>query len=280
MPYSYLMPDFETWLEFRVYALLSNSHPKPEDRSQNQLRGQAADQYSATIDQGVVAVTPLCQSTANMPGLPLGELANLGLTYDIQGDFATFAQLHIHLSYIFFNLLTGALMISIHCAWIPASQVSNEWRRNIRPRLLQQRRVCKPTQCVAEFPVNTGIIDNHLLPVHVRCVLSEPLFPRADAAQCPWLRSGCVYLTVSPFAIEHACHPDLWLHLFAWRWGDAPMHLLFHVHDTHCYPKWTFLLESRWTKVKGLYVVTRYVPFLFFIGHLCSACTPSTSLLW
>jgi len=32
--------------------------------------------------------------------------------------------------------------------------------------------------------------------------------------------------------------------------------------------EWTFLLKSRWTKVKGLYIITRYVPFLFFIGHL------------
>ncbi|OJA17502.1 hypothetical protein AZE42_09410 [Rhizopogon vesiculosus] len=32
--------------------------------------------------------------------------------------------------------------------------------------------------------------------------------------------------------------------------------------------EWTFLLGTRWTKIKGLYVVTRYVPFLFFIGHL------------
>ncbi|KAJ8593547.1 hypothetical protein M405DRAFT_930760 [Rhizopogon salebrosus TDB-379] len=32
--------------------------------------------------------------------------------------------------------------------------------------------------------------------------------------------------------------------------------------------EWTFLLESRWTMVKGLYIVTRYIQFLFFIGHL------------
>ncbi|KAG1729020.1 hypothetical protein EDB19DRAFT_133528 [Suillus lakei] len=30
----------------------------------------------------------------------------------------------------------------------------------------------------------------------------------------------------------------------------------------------TFLLQPRWTKVKGLYIVTRYVPFLLFAGHL------------
>ncbi|OAX36723.1 hypothetical protein K503DRAFT_281064 [Rhizopogon vinicolor AM-OR11-026] len=32
--------------------------------------------------------------------------------------------------------------------------------------------------------------------------------------------------------------------------------------------EWTFLLRSRWTKVKSLYIITRYVPFIFFIGHL------------
>ncbi|KIK41341.1 hypothetical protein CY34DRAFT_213553 [Suillus luteus UH-Slu-Lm8-n1] len=29
-----------------------------------------------------------------------------------------------------------------------------------------------------------------------------------------------------------------------------------------------FLLQSRWTKVKVLYIVTRYMPFLLFVGHL------------
>ncbi|OJA20921.1 hypothetical protein AZE42_00901 [Rhizopogon vesiculosus] len=32
--------------------------------------------------------------------------------------------------------------------------------------------------------------------------------------------------------------------------------------------EWTFLLRSRWTKVKGLYIVARYVPFLLFTTHL------------
>jgi hypothetical protein len=32
------------------------------------------------------------------------------------------------------------------------------------------------TYTVRRFLVDTGIIDNHLLPVHIRCVLSEPLF--------------------------------------------------------------------------------------------------------
>jgi hypothetical protein len=40
--------------------------------------------------------------------------------------------------------------------------------------------------------------------------------------------------------------------------------------------KLTFLLQSRWTKVKGLYVVARYVPFLLFAVHLYRALTFST----
>ncbi|KAG1874590.1 hypothetical protein DFJ58DRAFT_318025 [Suillus subalutaceus] len=32
--------------------------------------------------------------------------------------------------------------------------------------------------------------------------------------------------------------------------------------------EWTFLLQSRWTKIKGLYIVARYAPFLLFTGHL------------
>ncbi|OJA12168.1 hypothetical protein AZE42_05965 [Rhizopogon vesiculosus] len=55
--------------------------------------------------------------------------------------------------------------------------------------------------------------------------------------------------------------------------------LVIQTYDYICSldEEWTFLFESRWTKVKGLYIVTRYVPFLFFIGHLYSACTSATN---
>ncbi|KAG2038850.1 hypothetical protein BDR03DRAFT_953765 [Suillus americanus] len=39
--------------------------------------------------------------------------------------------------------------------------------------------------------------------------------------------------------------------------------------------EWTFLLQSRWTKVKGLYIATRCVPFLLLIGHLCTNFIPN-----
>lgn len=38
--------------------------------------------------------------------------------------------------------------------------------------------------------------------------------------------------------------------------------------------EWTFLLLSRWTKVKCLYVIARYLPFLLFISHLYMNFTP------
>lgn len=38
--------------------------------------------------------------------------------------------------------------------------------------------------------------------------------------------------------------------------------------------EWTFLLLSRWTKVKFLYVVARYVPFFLFASHLYMNFTP------
>ncbi|KAG2137025.1 hypothetical protein DEU56DRAFT_980757 [Suillus clintonianus] len=33
--------------------------------------------------------------------------------------------------------------------------------------------------------------------------------------------------------------------------------------------EWTFLLMSRWTKVKGLYIIARYIPFLLITVDLC-----------
>ncbi|KAJ8597108.1 hypothetical protein M405DRAFT_928373 [Rhizopogon salebrosus TDB-379] len=44
----------------------------------------------------------------------------------------------------------------------------------------------------------------------------------------------------------------------------------FWIYDYVCslHDEWTFLLRSRWTKVKGLYIVTRYAPFLLLTGRL------------
>ncbi|KAG2110053.1 hypothetical protein BD769DRAFT_1642818 [Suillus cothurnatus] len=51
----------------------------------------------------------------------------------------------------------------------------------------------------------------------------------------------------------------------------------FLTYDFVCslHEEWTFLLQSRWTKVKGLYVIVRYVPFVLIILDLCLALTPN-----
>ncbi|KAG1738018.1 hypothetical protein EDB19DRAFT_1909460 [Suillus lakei] len=44
----------------------------------------------------------------------------------------------------------------------------------------------------------------------------------------------------------------------------------FWTYDYVCslHEEWTFLLRSRWTKVKALYIIARYVPFCFIIEGL------------
>ncbi|KAG2123068.1 hypothetical protein DEU56DRAFT_64965 [Suillus clintonianus] len=44
----------------------------------------------------------------------------------------------------------------------------------------------------------------------------------------------------------------------------------FWLYDYACtlHKEWTFLLRSRWTKIKGLYIVARYVPFIIFSTNL------------
>ncbi|KAJ8588238.1 hypothetical protein M405DRAFT_264595 [Rhizopogon salebrosus TDB-379] len=44
----------------------------------------------------------------------------------------------------------------------------------------------------------------------------------------------------------------------------------FWTYDYTCSfnEEWTFLVESRWTAAKVLYIVTRYIPFILLIGHL------------
>ncbi|KAG2110062.1 hypothetical protein BD769DRAFT_1642820 [Suillus cothurnatus] len=51
----------------------------------------------------------------------------------------------------------------------------------------------------------------------------------------------------------------------------------FWTYDFVCslHEEWTFLLRSRWTKVKGLYIIARYVPFVLIILDLCLALTPN-----
>jgi len=45
---------------------------------------------------------------------------------------------------------------------------------------------------------------------------------------------------------------------------------------TVCFTKWSFLLRSHWNKVTGLYVATRYLPFILLTSNLYSASRSST----
>ncbi|KAG1899715.1 uncharacterized protein F5891DRAFT_980945 [Suillus fuscotomentosus] len=51
----------------------------------------------------------------------------------------------------------------------------------------------------------------------------------------------------------------------------------FWTYDYACslHEEWTFLLRSHWTKVKGLYIVTRYLPFIMLAMNLCVSFTPN-----
>ncbi|KAG2356027.1 hypothetical protein BDR07DRAFT_485762 [Suillus spraguei] len=52
----------------------------------------------------------------------------------------------------------------------------------------------------------------------------------------------------------------------------------FWTYDFVCslHEEWTFLLRSRWTKVKGLYIIARYVPFALMITDLYGTFVPNT----
>jgi hypothetical protein len=66
------------------------------------------------------------------------------------------------------------------------------------------------TYTVRRFLVGLRVINNHLLLVHVWCVLPKPFFyTYTDAAQRPWLHSGCAYVGVFPSANELTCHLDI-----------------------------------------------------------------------
>ncbi|KAG1810936.1 uncharacterized protein BJ212DRAFT_1302249 [Suillus subaureus] len=50
----------------------------------------------------------------------------------------------------------------------------------------------------------------------------------------------------------------------------------FWVYDYACslHEEWTFLLQSHWSKVKGLYIATRYLPFIILTTSLYLGFTP------
>ncbi|KAG1899679.1 uncharacterized protein F5891DRAFT_1278744 [Suillus fuscotomentosus] len=54
----------------------------------------------------------------------------------------------------------------------------------------------------------------------------------------------------------------------------------FWTYDYACslHEEWTFLLRSRWTKMKYLYIITRYLPFIFLAMGLSIYFTPNENL--
>ncbi|KAG1801220.1 hypothetical protein EV424DRAFT_403077 [Suillus variegatus] len=55
----------------------------------------------------------------------------------------------------------------------------------------------------------------------------------------------------------------------------------FWTYDYACslHEEWTFLLQSHWSKMKGLYIVTRYLPFILLIINLYMSFTPNENLV-
>ncbi|KAG2114328.1 uncharacterized protein F5147DRAFT_23019 [Suillus discolor] len=54
----------------------------------------------------------------------------------------------------------------------------------------------------------------------------------------------------------------------------------FWTYDYACslHEEWTFLLRSHWNKMKGLYIVTRYLPFILLVADLYMIFTPNENL--
>ncbi|KAG1728321.1 hypothetical protein EDB19DRAFT_1913823 [Suillus lakei] len=54
----------------------------------------------------------------------------------------------------------------------------------------------------------------------------------------------------------------------------------FWTYDYACllHEEWTFLLRSRWTRIKGLYIIARYVPFFLSTAYLWLTLTPDENV--
>ncbi|KAG1738480.1 hypothetical protein EDB19DRAFT_2025354 [Suillus lakei] len=60
-------------------------------------------------------------------------------------------------------------------------------------------------------------------------------------------------------------------------YSRPPLNSLIQTYDYACSfrEEFEFLLQSRWTKVKALYIITRYLPFFLIIMYLCLNFTPN-----
>lgn len=56
--------------------------------------------------------------------------------------------------------------------------------------------------------------------------------------------------------------------------------ITFWTYDYICslHYEWTYLLRSRWTMVKYLYILARYVPFLLIVSDTCLTLTPNENI--
>ncbi|KAG1738004.1 hypothetical protein EDB19DRAFT_2025508 [Suillus lakei] len=60
-------------------------------------------------------------------------------------------------------------------------------------------------------------------------------------------------------------------------YSRLPLNLFIQIYDYVCslHEEWTFLLRSRWTKVKALHIMTRYVPFCLITEGLYLTFAPN-----
>jgi hypothetical protein len=67
-----------------------------------------------------------------------------------------------------------------------------------------------------------------------------------------------------------------WVGLYRRKYTRPLLSLFVQTYSYICslHEEWTFLLRSRWTKVKCLYIIARYVPFFLFTSHLYMNFTP------
>ncbi|KAG2152075.1 hypothetical protein BD769DRAFT_1402987 [Suillus cothurnatus] len=67
-----------------------------------------------------------------------------------------------------------------------------------------------------------------------------------------------------------------WVGLYRCKYTRPLLSLFVQTYSYICslHEEWTFLLRSRWTKVKCLYIIARYVPFFLFTSHLYMNFTP------
>ncbi|KAG1738014.1 hypothetical protein EDB19DRAFT_921956 [Suillus lakei] len=76
------------------------------------------------------------------------------------------------------------------------------------------------------------------------------------------------------FYLSNGCRWCIRLTISQWLGACNPLRsaalATFWIYDYVCslHEEWTFLLRSRWTKAKVLYIIARYLPFFFITAEL------------